>query len=181
MGLVALLALVASVPAFAELKIGYVDFQRLAEESPQAKTLRDSLQGEFGPKQRELQALQQSGKARQEKLQKDAPTMSEEQRARGEKDIRDAQREFERKSAEFQDDLNARRNEEMQRLQRALIEEVRTYAKAQNFDLIVTEGSTIYAAPPLDITANVLAALQARGGSQPPKPASGASSSSKSK
>ena len=69
----------------------------------------------------------------------------------------------------MQDDFNARRNEEMSRLQRTLIEEVRTYAKAQNFDLIIADG-VIYSTPSLDITPAILAALQARA----PKPAAAA-------
>jgi outer membrane protein len=178
MGLVALLALMASVPAFAELKIGYVDFQRLQYESPQMKLLNESLQGEFGPKQRELQALVQNGKARQEKLQKDAATMTDDQKARADKELRDLQREIERKNAEFQDDLNARRNEELQRLQRTLVEEVRTYSKAQNYDLVVMDA--IYSTPTLDITAAVLAVLQTHAGAAV-KPAGSSSSSSKSK
>jgi outer membrane protein len=59
----------------------------------------------------------------------------------------------------------------MSKLQRTLIEEVRTYSKAQNFDLVVTDG-VIYAAQTLDITPAVLAGLQQRpGAAAPAKPA----------
>lgn len=187
MGMVAAVALMASVPAWCETKIGYVDFQRLADESPQMKVLRDAMQAEFGPKQRELQTLAQNGKARQDKLTKDAATMSDDQKARAEKELRDLQRDIERKNSELQDDFNARRNEEMSRLQRSLLEEVRAYAKAQNFDLIVADA--IYATPSLDITPQILSALQAHNGGSgaTSKPASsttapaGSSSSSSAK
>jgi outer membrane protein len=178
-GLVALVALMASVPAWSETKIGYVDFQRLAEESPQMKTLRDAIQAEFGPKQRELQTLVANGKARQDKLQKDAATMSDDQKARAEKELRDLQRDLERRNAELQDDFNARRNEEMSRLQRSLIDEVRAYAKAQNYDLIVSDA--IYATSALDITPAILSTLQAHApaaSGATSKPASGSGSSS---
>jgi outer membrane protein len=178
MGLVALLALMASVPAFAELKIGYVDFQRLQYASPQMKLVNESLNGEFGPKQREIQGMQANFKARQEKLQKDAATMSEDQKQRAEKEMRDLQRDIERRGAEFQDDLNARRNEELQRLQRTLIEEVQAYSKAQNYDLVVMDA--IYSTPALDITAAILSVLQTHAGVTA-KPTGSSSSSSKSK
>ena len=87
--------------------------------------------------------------------------MSEDQRARAEKELRDSYRELARKQSEVQDDFNARRNEEMSRLQRTLIEEVRTYAKAQNFDLIIADG-VIYSTPTLDITPAILTVLQTR-------------------
>ena len=60
----------------------------------------------------------------------------------------------------MQDDFNARRNEEMSRLQKTLIEQVRVYAKAQNFDLVIADG-VIYTTPTIDITPAILAQLQA--------------------
>jgi len=156
----------AALPAMAaEPKIGVVDFQRLAIESPQGKAVMESMRAEFAPRERTLQAQGQAVKAKEEKLQKDGATMSEEQRARAEKDLRDGARDFERAKGEFQDDMNARRNEELSRLQRTIVEEVRTYGKAQGFDLILAQEGVIYNASAGDITPAVLAALQAKGGS----------------
>ena len=158
----------AAVPAKAvELKIGVVDYNRLAEESPQAKAALDAIRAEFTPRQRELQNLQQSAKAKEDKLQKDAATMTDDQKQRADKDLRDLYRDLQRKQSEVQDDFNSRRNEEMQRLQRVLVEQVRTYAKAQNFDLVLAEG-VIYATPTIDITPQILTALNSA------KPAAGA-------
>ena len=164
-------ALMALPAAAAEPKIGVVDFQRLAIESPQGKAVMESMRAEFAPRERTLQAQGQAVKAKEEKLQKDGATMSEEQRARAEKDFRDGAREFERAKGEFQDDMNARRNEELSRLQRTIIEEVRTYGKAQGYDLILAQEGVIYNASASDITPAVLTALQARGSASPAKPA----------
>jgi outer membrane protein len=159
---VALVMALAAAPAWSEIKIGYVDYGRLGEESPQAKAALETIRVEFTPRQRELQTTQQSLKAKEEKLAKDGATMTPDQRSRAEKELRDGARDLARKQGEVQDDFNARRNEEMSRLQRTLIEEVRTYAKAQNFDLIIADG-VIYSTPSLDITPAILAALQAKG------------------
>ena len=154
-------ALAATAPAVsAEMKIAVVDYGKLMEESPQAKAVSDALRNEFTPRQRDLQAQQASVKAREDRLQKDAATMSQDQRARADKDLRDGARDFARKQSELQDDFNARKNEEMSRLQRILIDEVRTYAKAQGFDLVIADG-VIYSTPTLDITPQILSALQA--------------------
>lgn len=158
-------AFVALPAAAAEPKIGVVDFQRLAIESPQGKAVSESMRAEFAPRERTLQAQGQAVKAKEERLQKDGATMSEEQRARAEKELRDGAREFERSKSEFQDDVNARRNEELSRLQRTIAEEVRNYGKAQGYDLILASEGVVYNATASDITAAVLAALQARGGS----------------
>jgi outer membrane protein len=161
--MIAVAATVVAVPAWAaELKIGVVDYGRLMDESPQAKAVVESIRTEFAPRQRDLQAQQQTLKTKEEKLQKDGATMTEDQRTRVEKELRDGAREFARKQSEVQDDFNARRNEEMSRLQRMLIEEVRTYAKAQSFDLVIADG-VIYATPTLDITPAILTALQSHG------------------
>jgi outer membrane protein len=156
-------ALVALPAVAAEPKIGVVDFQRLAIESPQGKAVSESMRAEFAPRERTLQAQGQAVKAKEEKLQKDGATMSEEQRARAEKELRDSARDFERAKGEFQDDVNARRNEELSRLQRTIAEEVRTYGKAQGYDLILANEGVVYNASASDITAAVLQALQARG------------------
>jgi len=157
-------ALFSAQPAqAADLKFAVVDYGKLMEESPQAKAVSDSLRNEFTPRQRDLQAQQAAVKAKEDRLQKDAATMTQDQRARADKELRDGARDFARKQSELQDDFNARKNEEMSRLQRILIEEVRTYAKAQGFDLVFADG-VIYSTPTLDITPAILTALQAHAG-----------------
>jgi outer membrane protein len=171
---VAIVAALFAVPAWAQTKIGVVDYGRLVEESPQAKTAMDLIRAEFTPKQREVENLANSLKAKQDKLEKDSATMSQDQRTRAEKELRDGARDLQQKRAEVQDDFTARRNEEMSRLQRALIEEVRTYAKAQSFDLVIADG-VIYSTTALDITPAILSAMQSKAPKAPaaaaPKPA----------
>jgi len=157
----------AALPAWAEPKIGVVDPQRLLEESPQGKAMLDAMRTEFAPRERTLQAQQQALKAKQDKLQKDGATMTDEQRTRAEKELRDGARDFERARSEFQDDISARRNEEMSRLQKTLGEEVRTYAKAQSFDVVLSAEGVVYAAPTYDVTPAILTALQARNAAAP--------------
>jgi outer membrane protein len=172
------LALVAATPAWADLKIGYVNYARLMQESPQAKAAQESLRTEFAPKQRELQALQASLKSQEEGLEKDGATMTADQRTTAEKKLRDGNRDYSQKLSAYQDDANARQNEEMSKLQKTLVEEVQNYAQAQKFDLVLAEG-VIFASPGLDITAQILSGLQARstrpGGSAPAKAPSGTS------
>jgi outer membrane protein len=152
----------AAGPAWADLKIGVVQYARLMQESPQAKAAQEALRGEFAGKQKELQGQQAALKAKEESLQKDGATMTIEQRTKVEKDLRDGNRELQQKVQEYQDDFNARQNEELSKLQKALVEEVQTYAQGEKFDLVLADG-VIFAGPALDITPQVLAALQAHG------------------
>jgi outer membrane protein len=166
-----LLAAGFAVPAMAEMKVGVVNYSRLMQDSPQAKTALDAIRAEFAPREKELQSTQVSLKSKEERMQKDAATMSESQRSNAEKELRDGYRDIARRQQEVQDDFNARRNEEMSRLQRTLVEEVQVYAKAQNFDLVLADG-VIYFNNSMDITPAILTALQARrGAAAPAKPA----------
>ena len=167
--MVAVAALMAA-PAMAEIKIGVLDFGRLMDESPQGKSLIESLRTEAATKQRELQGQAASLQTKRDKLVKDRATMTADQISRAEKELRDGERDLARRQSEVNDDFNARRNEEMSKLQRTLIEEARNYAKSQNYDLVVTDG-VIYATPALDITPGVLQSLQSRGAAAAPKPA----------
>ena len=158
----------------ADLKIGVVNFQRLMAESPQAKAALTALQSEFSAKQRELQGLQASLKAKEEKLAKDGPTMTADQRSKAEKELRDGSRDYQAKATEYQEDVSARQNEETSRLQAELANFVNNYATLQKFDLVLFDG-VIYANPALDITAAVLASIPNVPAAQPkaaaPKPA----------
>jgi outer membrane protein len=158
-------AALAVLPAWADPKIAVVNMQRLVEESPQGKGAQEAMRAEFAPRQRTLQQQEATLKGKQEKLQKDGATMSDEQRVRAEKELRDGARDLQRAEGEFNDDVQARRNEELSRLQRTLLDEVRNYAKAQSYDIVLSGEAVLYNATATDITPAVLSALQARGGS----------------
>lgn len=150
---------VASSPVWAELKIAYVNYERLMQQSPQAQAIQQALRNEFLPRQQELVKQQQALKARADAFQRDSATMSDDQRDREQKELRDTDRDLQAKQSEFQDDLNSRKNEELSRLQRSLIEQVQVYAKAQGYDLVLA-GDVIYATQSLDITPAILARLK---------------------
>ena len=160
LGATAAMALFA-VPAFAEIKVAVVDYGRLMEDSPQAKASLEAIRAEFAPKGQKLQTDAQNLKSKEDKLNKDRATMSADQVTREEKDLRDGARDLSRRQQELNDDVNARRNEEMSKLQRTLIEEVRSYARTQSFDLVLADG-VIFASQSLDITPAVLAMLQSK-------------------
>jgi outer membrane protein len=152
--------------ASAQAKIGVVSTNRLMSDAPQAKAANDAIRAEFAPREREIQTLGLQLKTREEKLQKDAATMTEIQRSSEEKALRDGYRELTLKQETVQEDFNARRNEEMSKLNRTLLEEVQTFARAQGFDLILADG-VLFATPALDVTVPVLEALKKRPAAAP--------------
>ena len=163
--MLALVTLAASTmplgAAQAQAKIGVVNVARLLQEAPQAQAPSQVLEGEFATRKRDLQNMERDLKTREDKLQKDGATMAEAERRNQEKTLRDSQRDFARKQNEFMEDLNVRRNEALGQLQRTVLQEVQTYAKTAGLDLVVADA--LYASASIDITQQVLSALQAKG------------------
>ncbi|MFN2309489.1 MAG: OmpH family outer membrane protein [Gammaproteobacteria bacterium] len=159
-----LAALCLSLPALAlaEVKVGFVNTVKLMEEAPQAKAAISKMEAEFAPREKELVALQRGIKQAEDKLAKDAAVMSDADRGKAERDLVSRKRDLKRSQDEFREDLNLRRNDELGRLQRSLYEAIVELAKADNYDLIVSEG-VVYASTRIDITDAVLERLKKSG------------------
>jgi outer membrane protein len=156
-----LLATLVALPATAqaEARIGVVKLNRLFEEAPQALALQRSLTEEFAPRERDLRAKQEQLVGIQERLQQSDGFMSDDERRRLEQQFRDGQRDLQRAQNEFIEDVNLRRNERLGELQRLFVSEIQAYGRSQGFDLVLADG-IIYASDSLDITQQVLQALQ---------------------
>jgi outer membrane protein len=159
--LMSLLA-VGSAHAQASIKVGVVNVGRLLEQAPQTQRAMQALEAEFAPRQRDLVAQQTELQEKQETFQRDASVMGEAERVSLEREIRDGQRDLQRADTEFREDYNIRRNEELGVLQRSLLTEVQTYARAAGFDLVVAD--VLYYSSGVDITAEVLASMQESAG-----------------
>ncbi len=157
---VALISVFSGVAVAQQVKIGVVNVPVLMERAPQAKVAMDALQEEFAPRQRVIVAKQSEFEELTEKVRRDFDVMGETERRNAEKDLRDLQREVTRLQTEFREDLNLRRNEELGKLQRALLKEVQDYAETTNYDLVVGDG-VLYASSTVNITELVLRAMEA--------------------
>ena len=152
-----LLASVATASLAQESKIGYINTQRVTTESAPAKAAQAKLEQEFSKRQRDLVDMQTSLKAEGEKFERDAPTLVESQRISRAKDIEQKSRELQRKQREFQEDLNGKRNEELQSVLDKANKAVRQVADAEKYDLIIQE--VVYSNTKHDITDKVLKIL----------------------
>jgi outer membrane protein len=147
------LLLVANV-SFADLKVGVVNIPAVLEKAPQAEKAKKRLEQEFKPRDNQLVSQQKEIQGMQEKLKKDASVMGESQRNKLENELQNKIRDAKRSQQEFSEDFNARRNDELGKLQRRIVEAIRAIAKDQEFDLILTDG-VIYSSPQMDITSQL--------------------------
>jgi len=156
----ALAASAVMLPAAAqELKIGYVSYERIMRDSAPAKAASKKLEAEFTKRDRELQELGVKLKAAAERFEKDGPVLSEADRARRQRELTELDRDLQRRQREFREDLNQRRNEELQGVVERAGKVIRQIAEQEKFDLILQEA--VHASPRVDITERVLRALEA--------------------
>ena len=142
-----------------ESRIAFINSQRLTSESGPAKAATAKLEAEFSKRQKELADLQGALKSFGEKFERDAPTMTESQRTSKQKEFVDQNREFQRKKREFEEDLNGRRNEELQQVYEKATKAIKQLSETEKYDLVVQEA--VYFNPKIDITDKVIKILNA--------------------
>ncbi|MEY4767689.1 MAG: hypothetical protein RL637_328, partial [Pseudomonadota bacterium] len=124
--IVLLLSLLLITPlSYAELKIGFVNVPKVLEKAPQAEKAKQRLEKEFSPRDKQLVAQQQEIVKLEEKFNKDASVMAEAAKRKLESDIIAKKRDAKRAQQEFSEDFNLRRNEELGKLQRRIVEAIK--------------------------------------------------------
>lgn len=155
---VAALSVVVAAPLSAqELKIGYVNSERVLREALPAKAAQTKLEAEFGKRERDLNDAAVKLKAAADKLDKDAPTLAETEKNRRQRELVEQDRDLQRKRREFQEDLNQRRNEELAGVVERANRVIRQIFDSEKYDLILQE--VVFAGPRVDITDKVIKVL----------------------
>ncbi len=148
----------SAVASAAELKVGYVQVDKILQEAPQTSESGKKLEKEFSPRTQELERMQKQIKDMDASLDKDSLTMSETDRRNKERDVANMKLEFQRKQRELREDINLRKNEELSSLQDRINKAVTSVAETEGYDLVVYSG-VAFASKKIDITDKVLKML----------------------
>ena len=140
-----------------DFRVGFVNTDRIFREANSAKQAQAKLEQEFSRREKELNDMGTALKNASERFEREAPTLAESQRGQRQKALIDQDREFQRKRREFQEDLNARKNEELQQVLDRANRVVKQVAEQEKYDLILQEA--VYINPKHDITDKVIRAL----------------------
>lgn len=138
-------------------RIGFVNTDRLLREAAPAKAAQVKLEQEFSRREKEIDDAGQALASASERFEREALTMSESQRQARQRQLVDQDRDFQRRRREFQEDLNARKQEELQQILDQANRVVRQIAESEKYDAIFQEA--VYINPRLDITDKVIKAL----------------------
>ena len=152
-----LLTVLSTVAQAQEFRIGFVSTDRIFKEASTAKAAQAKLEQEFSKREKELVDQGANLKEMADRFDREAPTLSESQRIARQKQLVDQDRDFQRKRREFQEDLNARKNEELQQVLERANKVVKQVAETEKYDLILQEA--VYVNPKHDITEKVIRAL----------------------
>lgn len=151
-------AALAQAPALGqEVRIGFVNTDRIFREANTARAAQAKLEQEFSKREKELNDLGNTLKNASDKFEREAPTLSESVRQQRQRQLIDMDRDFQRKRREFQEDLNSRKNEELQQVLDRANRVVKQVAEQEKYDVILQEA--VYVNPKLDITDKVIRAL----------------------
>ncbi|MEJ5989243.1 OmpH family outer membrane protein [Ramlibacter sp. PS3R-8] len=142
-----------------DFRVGFVNTDRIFREANTAKAAQVKLEQEFARREKDLNEMGTALKSASERFEREAPTLAESQRGQRQKALIDQDREFQRKRREFQEDLNARKNEELQQVLDRANRVVKQVAEQEKYDLILQEA--VYINPKHDITDKVIRALNA--------------------
>lgn len=143
-----------------EVKIGYVNSERILRETNLAKAAETKLQAEFGRREKALVDLETKLRGAAEKLDKDSPTLSETERGRRQRELIEQDRDLQRKRREFNEDVAQRKNEELAAVVERANKVIKQIFEQEKYDLIVQD--VVHASPRVDITKKVIDALNAQ-------------------
>ena len=141
-----------------ELKIGFVNTDRVFKEAAPALRSQKKLQDEFAPRDQEIKAVNAQATEVKAKLEKDGLTMAESEKRALESELARLSREIQRLQREFREELNLRKQEELKVILRIANEEIDKIAAEEKYDLILQEA--VYRSDRLDITDKVIKALE---------------------
>ena len=128
----ALVVLAPGLAAAADMKVGFVNTERVFREAAPAKRA-------------------------QQKLERETVTLTETVRRDKERLLADISRNFQRMQREIREDLNLRRNEELAGVQERATRVINQIAEQEKFDLVIQEA--VFASSRIDITDKVIRAL----------------------
>ncbi|MFA9440561.1 OmpH family outer membrane protein [Uliginosibacterium sp. sgz301328] len=152
------MSLCVAAPALAqEIRIGFVNADRIMRESAPALRAQKKLEKEFERREQDLNRVAKQLQAMQDNLDKNSVSMPDADRRNREREFNDLNREFQRRQREYREDRNQRQNEELAGVLDRANKTIRQVAEAEKFDLIVQEA--VYFSPRIDITDKVIRAL----------------------
>jgi outer membrane protein len=143
------------------MKYAYVNMQRIAAESSEGRAAAEKLKSAQDGRQRDLQDKNKSLQTMQQKLDQGGSVLSEAARAQLQSDIEKTQRDLQRASEDAQQDLQNLAQQVEEEFTRKVIPMIDKVAKEKQVHFVfnAAQSGLVWADPGMDLTTEVIAAL----------------------
>lgn len=158
-----MLSIILPVHAAKDASVGYVDMQKILEESKLGQRLQEQLRKDFEPRAKELAEKEREINQMQQELARDKPLMSNAQVAKKEQDIKERIEAYQNEAQPVQQELMRVQQEKGREIIGPARKAIDTVAKKQKIGMVVERGLSglIYIDESLDITDQVIKQLDA--------------------
>jgi outer membrane protein len=161
--------LLLAQPAKAEpIKIGYVDIEKVINESVPGQKAIEQLRKDFERRAAELKRMEEELRRLRQELDTKGPVMSVERRRQLEEEYRRERRELRRAVRDNNEEFNIKRQQMLVDFLPRILKAVRAIGKEKNYTLILRKEDNIllYSTEQVDLTNEVIARLNAQSAGQ---------------
>ncbi len=142
------------------LQVAFINLRRVMGEAPQNRSIHDSLDREFKDDQKALVDSQAHiADLERQLFALDSNDDSEALR----REIAELRRDQVQNEAKYRNKYNLRRNEEIIKLQKLIMEEIVQLAKERHYDVILNDTGVLYVNENADLTLELIQRLGAKG------------------
>jgi outer membrane protein len=160
--LAGLLALMVSVPAVAETRIGVVDLRKALFSSDSAQVFSEQLRKDFASEEAKVRETQQEAQKLKERLEKDGAMMNQSERQQLASEFQNKVREFNALKQRLDSTVASRKQQFLEDARPGVDAAVKELVEENDLDIMLPAEAVVYAEPDMDLTAPLLEKLNRR-------------------
>ncbi|ORJ59055.1 OmpH family outer membrane protein [Geothermobacter hydrogeniphilus] len=144
--------------AAADVKIGYIDLQKVLNESDSGKVAKEKIAKKVKEYEVQIDRQQKDLKKAKEELEKQALLLSEEARSRKQREYQQKLKELQRFTKDVRDELRMKDNDYTRKILDEIIKVVEKFGAEKGYTAIFekNESSLVYADEKIDLTDQVI-------------------------
>ena len=149
-------AIVRAAAGQERIKIGFIDIQRVVQESQAGKRAKERFQAQVKKAEADIVKERQELDRMKSDLEKKGPLLKEEERRNLEAEFQKRSVTLQRTMTDYQQELQAKNNQLMSDILKELEAIVNEVGKADKFTLILERSQILYSDQGIDITSKVI-------------------------
>ncbi|MBA2484122.1 MAG: OmpH family outer membrane protein [Nitrosomonas sp.] len=143
-----------------DIKIGIVNTVKILRESAPTISAQKKIEKEFSPREEQIKKMAANVEALQKQLEDESKDLNETEQREMERKLATLSREYQRAQRQLQEDFSMRQNDERGLIVEHINEAINKIAELENYDLIFHLQDTVYRSERIDITDQVMKALE---------------------